>query len=113
MASILEKVSCRIPGCEEAVLAELAAESLCTDHFVQHAFFSAQQALDRFQQALPVHPHTLEWLFSDAAFHARKLTQRNATLTNAQKDSLLELLLCLTNLHEYVSHHAVALTAGR
>ena len=105
------QIACRIPGCEQDVPFTLAAEALCPDHFLQHAFLSAQQALERCQMCLPVDSRTMDWLFSSAAFIAHALTRRAEYLPQPQRDGLLELLLCLTNLHEYVKHHSVVLKA--
>lgn len=101
---------CRIPGCGQPVPATLAAESFCTDHFLEHAFRCAQQSLERCQRALPLDPRTIDWLFSSATFRAGLLTRDNSGLEESQRASLLELLLYLANLREYVDHHSVELT---
>ena len=113
MASAALVSPCRIPGCHHDVPLPLTAELLCPEHFVELAFRAAQRALESCRHGEPVHPHAIEWLFSDAMFHAQALTQEAEAIDPRSRERLLELLLCLANLHEYVRHHTVRLvTAG-
>lgn len=100
---------CRTTGCAAGVPMLLRIEGLCPEHFIEQAFASATKALDHCGHSLPVDQRLVDWLLSDAAFIARDLTERADALPAAQRDRLLELLLCLANLHEYVQHHSVAL----
>lgn len=100
---------CRTPGCPAGVPQLLRIEALCPEHFIEHAFTCAASALDRLERSAPVEQRDVDWLMSDAAFIARDLTQRADSLPTVHRDRLLELLLCLTNLHEYLRHHSVAL----
>lgn len=100
---------CRTPGCAEAVPQPLRGESLCAEHFLGHAFDAAQHLLAMFQQPQPLDWRALEWLFSDAAYAANQLTLDASRLSEAQKDRLLQLMLCLANLNDYIRHHSVRL----
>jgi len=102
---------CRIPGCGEVVPSILRIETLCPEHFIEFTILSARQALDRCEGAQPVDQRVMDWLFSDAAFIARDLTAHARALPEKHREQLFELLLCLTNLHEYVKHHSVELSA--
>jgi hypothetical protein len=100
---------CRTTGCAESVPPPLRGESLCAQHFLERAFDAAQNLLELFQRPQPLDWRALEWLFSDAAYAANQLTLEADRLSEAQKDRLLQLMLCLANLHEYLRHHSVPL----
>jgi hypothetical protein len=94
-------------GCSLSVPQALAQEVLCLDHYIEEAFKHLRAALELCQQCRPVDPHVLDWLLADADFAVQSLSQDGRTHTGAQRDKLLELLLCLTNLQEYLRHHSV------
>ena len=77
--------SCRVDRCAEGVPPALAAESLCLDHFLDQSFTRADFALDRCQRGESI-----------AAKHDL-----------AQQSRILELLLCIANLNDYIAHHSV------
>jgi hypothetical protein len=54
-------------------------------------------------------PHDLEWLLSDALAIVKNLEEGAGDPNPDQRDRMLELLLILANLHEYVAHHSVRL----
>ena len=107
MATNAIAAPCRIPECPAHVPMLLRIEALCPNHFIEHTFLCAQQALERCERSLPLDQGTIDWLLSDASFIARDLTERAGTLAATQRDRLLELLLCLANLNEYIRHHSV------
>ena len=51
--------------------------------------------------------HILDWLLADADFAVQALCQAARGHYPAQREKLLELLLGLTNLQEYLRHHSV------
>ena len=51
----------------------------------------------------------LEWLLSDALAIVKNLEESADQPDPDQRDRMLELLLILANLHEYVAHHSVHL----
>lgn len=65
-----------------------AAQSLC----------QTGQALDR---------HLLDWLLDGAEFAVQSLSQEGFTPSPGQRVKVLELLLGLSNLQEYLRHHSV------
>lgn len=100
--------TCRIEGCPERVPAALLAESLCLDHFVEYTFARAQGTLEICRQGQPLDWQELEWLFTVAEFTIRMMARNPGVLRATVRDKTLELLLCLSNIREYVRHHSVA-----
>jgi hypothetical protein len=98
---------CRMDGCENGVVPILAADFLCLDHFLEQSSDRALQALDRCQRALPLDSKTVDWLLSDAQHAAVALAIRPDQHGPDDQDRILDLLLCLTNLQEYIRHHSV------
>lgn len=87
----------------------LTAEQLCLDHFLDEAFVRTDQALQGCRAGDAVDPKTLEWLLSDALVIVNNLEEGSEATDPQQRDRMLELLLILANLHEYVAHHSVQL----
>lgn len=105
MAGVLR--SCWQTGCGQAVLSALAQEGLCLDHYTEQAFLRLRAALELCHQGRPLDPHLLDWLLADADFAAQSLSQKAQAHTPEQRAKLLELLLSLANLLEYLRHHSV------
>ncbi len=84
----------------------MAQEALCLDHYIERVFARLHEALDLCQQGQPADLRTLHWL-SDADFAVQLLSQSGQERTPAQRSQLLQLLLGLANLHEYLRHHSV------
>ena len=99
--------SCRMVGCGQHVPATLAREVLCLDHFIEQAFTRMRKALELCQQCRPLDRHVLDWLLADADFALRSLAFDGCGHTPAQRAKLLELVLGLANLQEYLRHHSV------
>ena len=55
----------------------------------------------------PLSKESLEWLLSDALATVKNLEDSAEEPCPEQRDRMLELLLMLANLHEYVAHHTV------
>jgi hypothetical protein len=99
--------SCRAIGCSQGVPATLVQERLCLDHYLEQAFALLQAAFELCQQGKPVDRRVRDWLLADVDFAARSLRQNGHGHTPAQRDRLLELMLGLANLTEYLRHHSV------
>ncbi len=112
MATVAQRV-CRITGCSQEALPDLTAELLCLDHFLDQTFARAAQALEFCQQTRPLDSKTLEWLLADAHIATQTLVGEPDGHAPGQREKLLELLLCLSNLQEYVRHHSVSLAPPR
>ncbi|MFZ0617287.1 MAG: hypothetical protein WA875_00005 [Candidatus Acidiferrales bacterium] len=100
---------CRRINCPSPIPRDLAGEQLCLDHFLDEAFSRTEESLDACRRGSSLEPTRLEWLLSDALAIVKNL-EDGADHPNAeQRDRMLELLLILANLHEYVAHHSVQL----
>jgi hypothetical protein len=99
--------ACRRDACSKAIPRALAAEQLCLDHFLEEAFQRTDQAVQGCRGGHAVDPKTLEWLLSDALVIVNNLEEGAEQPDPLQRDRMLELLLILANLHEYVAHHSV------
>lgn len=110
--SVTSMHSCRMAGCGQSVPLALTHEILCLDHYIEQAFAHVQAALELCQKSRPVEPRILDRLLSDANFVVQALAQNGKACTALQHDRLLELLLCLTNLQEYLRHHSVQVKLG-
>lgn len=51
----------------------------------------------------------VEWLLADALAIVKNLEAGASEPNPEQRDRMLELLLILANLHEYVAHHSIRL----
>jgi hypothetical protein len=100
---------CRRAPCTNSIPTALAAEQLCLDHFLDEAFLRTDQTFDRCRQGRPMNPGDLEWLLADALAIVKNLEEGAALPNPDQRDRMLELLLILANLNEYVAHHSVRL----
>lgn len=56
-----------------------------------------------------MNPADVEWLLSDALAIVKNLEENASDPNLQQRDRMLELLLMLANLHEYVAHHSIRL----
>ena len=56
-----------------------------------------------------MNPADVEWLLSDALAIVKNLEEKASDPHPQQRDRMLELLLMLANLHEYVAHHSIRL----
>jgi hypothetical protein len=100
---------CQRAGCANALPQGLAGERLCLDHFLDEAFLRTDETLERAHQGEELDPDDLEWLLSDALAIVKNLEEGAGDPNPDQRDRMLELLLILANLHEYVAHHSVRL----
>ncbi|HKV04033.1 MAG TPA: hypothetical protein VJO53_02875 [Candidatus Acidoferrales bacterium] len=101
--------SCRRAPCAKTIPAALASEQLCLDHFLDEAFFRTDQTFNRCREGRSMNPADLEWLLADALAIVKNLEEGAGDPNPVQRDRMLELLLILANLHEYVAHHSVRL----
>lgn len=101
--------SCRRTSCANLIPPSLATEQLCLDHFLDEAFVRADEALQRCRQGRPIDPRGLEWLLADALVIVKNLEEETGEPSLDQRDRMLELLLILSNLHEYAAHHSIRL----
>ncbi len=101
--------ACRMTGCEQGVHATLAREFLCLDHFVEQTLTRARHALDQYLHGHTMDQETLDWLFGDAQAAVWSLAQNASGQSAAQREKILELLLCVANIRDYLRHHSMHL----
>lgn len=98
--------NCRRTQCVNPIPAALAAERLCLSHFLDEAFLRADHTLGLCRDGCAINASELEWLLADALTIVNNLEEPAAP--NAElRDRMLELLLILANLQEYVAHHSI------
>jgi len=96
-------------GCAEGVPLALAQEQLCLNHYVDQALARLRVARETCHKGGPIEARTLEWLLADADFVVQSLSQNGFAQSPAQRARVLELLLGLANLQEYLRHHSVVI----
>lgn len=101
--------NCRRAPCEKAIPTALATEQLCLDHFLDEAFVRTNHTMDRCRDGSSLAPQDLEWLLMDALAIVKNLEEEVGDPQAEQRERMLDLLLMLANLHEYVAHHSVRL----
>jgi len=101
------RISCRRELCAKPIPAALISEQLCLDHFLDEAFVRTDETLSRCREGRAMNASDLEWLLADALAIVKNLEEAAADPQPEQRDRMLELLLILANLHEYVAHHSV------
>ena len=99
--------NCQRPGCANPAPSALANARLCLDHFLDEAFIRTDTALATCRQGSPISKESLEWLLSDALATVKNLEESADQPEPEQRDRMLELLLILANLHEYVAHNSL------
>ena len=100
-------VQCHRSGCANSAPPALFSAQLCLDHFLDEAFVRSDQALTQCREGAPLSKEGLEWLLSDALATVKNLEDSAEEPCPEQRDRMLELLLMLANVHEYVAHHDV------
>jgi len=101
--------NCRRVQCANPIPAALAAERLCLNHFLDEAFSRADHTLQLCRDGRAINATELEWLLADALAIVNNLDDRAAARNHEVRDRMLELLLILANLQEYVAHHSIRL----
>jgi hypothetical protein len=99
--------NCQKAGCANSIPTALAGSQLCLDHFVDEAFIRTDQALSHCREGRAIDADRLQWLLSDALAVVKNLEEGADEPKPEQRDRMLELLLVLANVHEYVAHHSV------
>ena len=84
---------------------------MCLDHFLDEAFHRADYALERWRQGRPLDTGDVEWLLSDALAVVQNLEEKADDPQPEQRDRMLELLLILANLQEYVARQSTHVAA--
>jgi hypothetical protein len=99
---------CHVAGCSAEILPVLAGDGVCLNHFVAMVVERADQVRGACLESRPVEQQTIDWLLGDARHVAQALSTSQPGFGNEQ---VLELLLCLANLQDYIRHHSVKVKA--
>jgi hypothetical protein len=99
---------CQIDACSERVPASLIRHGVCLSHYLDDAFTHVAEALELCRQGQPLDSHTVDDLFEQGDFAVQLLAKEGLVRSSEQRAKLLELLLCLANIREYVRHHLVS-----
>lgn len=99
---------CHVAGCNGELSPILASDGVCLNHFVEMVVEKADQVRGSCLESRPVDQKTIDWLLGDARHTAQLLSALQPESCN---EKVLELLLCLANLQDYLKHHSVRVTA--
>ena len=96
--------TCQEPNCTVEVPVVLEIHGFCLRHYLEGAFHRLAEATQDFQSGRDVERQSMDWLLAQVDFAVQVLAQENANWDDDQRSKLLELLLGVANLNEYVSH---------
>jgi|HubBroStandDraft_5_1064220.scaffolds.fasta_scaffold774731_1 hypothetical protein len=100
-------MSCAKQPCAKEIPKGLVDERLCLDHFLEVAFQRTEGALEKVHNGQKIDPKGLETLLADALAVVNNLDDEPPVQEAGQRDRMLELLLLLANVHEYVAHQNI------
>ena len=103
----MNSVSCAKQPCAKEIPKGLVAERLCLDHFLDDAFLRTESALEKCHSGQKIDAKGIETLLADALAVVNNLDDEPPVQDPAQRDRMLELLLLLANVHEYVAHQNI------
>jgi hypothetical protein len=98
---------CRKTDCENTIPSSLAPQQLCLDHFLDEVFARTNYALERSRDKRSIDPAGVEQMLADALTIVEHMDEAATEPKPEQRDRMLELLLILANLHEYVARQPV------
>jgi len=80
----------------------LNKERSCLNHYLEGAFLKLSVATRDFQEGREVDHHTMDWLLAQVDFAIEALAQEGENLDTDQRAKILQLMLGVANLNEYV-----------
>lgn len=99
------KLVCQIKECQQTVPPSLGAEHLCMDHYLEQALCGLDRVAAFCREGHSIDPLELDKLHMQAELAIEFLAAGNEDKSYMQKEQMLQFLLGLANLHEYLSHH--------
>lgn len=100
--------ACQAAACSSAVPPSLIRYGVCLSHYLDDAFTRVAQTLESCQKGQPLDPETVDWLIEQGDLAVRLLSGSGMANLSEERAKVLELLLCLANVQEYVRHHSVS-----
>jgi hypothetical protein len=104
---------CRVEKCPAQAPAVLEKERLCINHHLEQSFQKLASATESFHRNEDVDRKTMDWLLSQVDFAVEALAQEDTGWDSDQRSKLLELLLGVANLNEYIRHSVVSVPQYR
>ena len=99
MGVITQVRACRIGACSEAIPLALSRHGVCLTHYLDEVFTRISAIEERCRQKELPDSRTLTWLTHQGDL-AVSLLSGDGPNSSEDRARLLELLLCLANLHE-------------
>lgn len=99
--------TCHAENCAVEVPGVLEKEGLCLNHYLDEAFRKLGAATEHFHDGQEVDYVTMDWLLAQVDFTVERLGQEDMNWDPDQRSRLLELLLGVANLNEYMRHSTV------
>jgi uncharacterized tellurite resistance protein B-like protein len=103
---VITKFPCRMAGCPDSVPPALTQEALCLEHYLDGAMHQLEIAAALCREGHPIQEEALDQLQMQAEFAVQFLADGSGDDSSSKKEQLLQFLLGLANLHQYLSHHA-------
>src|SRR5260370_42281577 len=98
----ISRSGCRAPSCKLEVPVVLKTEELRLNHYLDEAFQKLTDATQDFHAGRDVDYDTMDWLLAQVEFVVEVVAQEEANWDANQRSKLLELLLGVAHLSEYV-----------
>ena len=95
---------CPAARCTAKIPASLEKEGLCLQHYLEKAFHKLATVTLDFQCERDIDYQAMEWLLAQVNFAVDSLAQDDAEWDAEQRSMLLELILGIANLNEYMRH---------
>jgi hypothetical protein len=95
---------CPAPRCTVEIPAALEKEGLCLQHYLEKAFHKLATVTLDFQCGREIDDYAMEWLLAQVSFAVESLGEEDAQWDAEQRSMLLELVLGIANLNEFMRH---------
>ncbi|MGH9678941.1 MAG: hypothetical protein ACRD4Y_03240 [Candidatus Acidiferrales bacterium] len=105
--------TCHSSGCRAEVPDGFRERSLCVEHYLEFANVRLENAAEDFRSGQGVDADTMDWLLGQVDFVVETIGNENVALSEAQRSQLLQLLLGVANLNEYIRHETAVLHEAR
>ena len=97
--------TCHSQGCGTEVPDGFDEGGLCLEHYLAEATQRLDATADSFRCGLGVDNETLGWLLLQVDFVVETIGNEALALSQEEQSKLLELLLGVANLNEYIRHN--------
>lgn len=101
MTVSLQIRACQVGACDGRVPPHLVHAGMCLSHYLDQVFSRVSNALESRRKGKTLDVRTVQWLQHQGDFVVQLLSSHNRDLSAEQRVRLMELILCLANVHEY------------